>query len=446
MTISIPSVTGSGLILLAVTAPAAHQHIHHILHPSYRLLHTDSGDEVLPLALQYAPDVILLDLQLTPLDGYALCARLKAEAQTASVPVILLAERDVREDEVRGLELGAIDFLVKPVDSEILLARVRNHLALKRIQDHLEATNRHLESLATTDTLTGLVNRRGLLARLEAECARSQRTHHPFALAICDLDHFKRINDTYGHPAGDRVLAAFAATLKDNLRSIDLAARWGGEEFAIVLPESSTSDVLIPLERVRQATAALRIHHGQQDIQVTVSIGVASYDSATGMAEQLLERADSALYRAKANGRNRIECATPAPPEACFKLVWHSHYASGHPQIDAQHQGLFQDANELLVAILEAHPRPQILASAERLLNDVITHFQDEETILAAVGYAELEAHRAIHTSLVIQGTNLFAALQRGEGDLGAWFQFLAHEVVVRHMLQVDRDYFPLLK
>ena len=446
MTISASPFAGSGLILLAVVVDADYQHLQQVLHPNYQLVRTASGADVVALALESAPDLILLDLHLAPLDGYALCARLKAEARTASVPVILLANHEAREDEVRGLELGAIDFLVKPVDPDILLARVRNHLALKRIQDHLEATNRHLESLATTDTLTGLVNRRGLLARLEVEFSRSQRTQHPFALAICDLDHFKHINDTYGHPAGDRVLAAFAATLKDNLRNIDLAARWGGEEFAIVLPESDVNDALIPLERIRQAVAASRIRHGAQEIQVTVSIGVANYDSATALAEHLLERADSALYRAKAGGRNRVLCAAPALPEACFKLVWHSYYASGHPQIDAQHQGLFQDANELLVAILEAHPRSQVLIVAQRLLTDVETHFHDEEVILEAIGYTELEAHRAIHAGLITQGTTLFDALQRGEGELGAWFQFLAHEVVVRHMLQVDRDYFPLLK
>ncbi len=439
-----------GVILLAIESPGDRVCIEQTLGSRHRLLHAQSGEDVLPLAVANKPDLILLDRLASPLDGYALCAYLKAEPQTAHLPVILLAASRVCADEVRGLELGAIDYLAKPVDPDILLARVHNHLALKRIQDHLEATNRHLASLATTDTLTGLVNRRGLLARLEAEHARSQRTQHPFALAICDLDYFKRVNDTYGHAAGDQVLASFAATLRENLRTIDLAARWGGEEFAILFPESSARDAVVPLERLRQAVAALRIHHAGQAMTVTVSIGVAEYCIGDDLIEHLLERADTALYAAKSGGRNRVVRSTTqthhdACSLACFKLVWHAHYASGHPLIDAQHQGLFQDANELLIAILEAHPNAQIVTLAERLLTDTVAHFKDEEAVLRTFDYPELEAHQVIHAALVARGIELFEALRRGEGEPGVWFQFLAHEVVVQHMLQVDRDYFPLL-
>lgn len=449
MTATESSLTDAGFILLAIESSADRDRIDRILRSSYRLAHARSGHDALRLAVERAPDLILLDLQTPPLDGYVVCARLKAEPRTARLPVILVAARAAREDEIRGLELGAIDYMAKPVDPDILLARVHNHLALKRIQDRLEVTNRHLESLAVTDTLTGLVNRRGLLARLETEYARSLRTQHTFALAICDLDHFKRVNDTYGHPAGDRVLATFAATLRENTRCIDLAARWGGEEFAILLPESSAEDAVAALERLRRAVSELRIPHGDDMIAITVSIGVADYCIGDDLVEQLLERADSALYAAKSGGRNRIVCAAQKHGDnhhlACFKLVWHAHYASGHPIIDAQHQGLFQDANELLIAILEAQPQESIIRLAECLLTDTVAHFQDEEAVLRAFDYPELAAHQAIHASLVAQGSALMDALRRGEGEPGAWFQFLAHEVVVRHMLQVDRDYFPLL-
>lgn len=449
MTLPEPIPTDAGLILLAVESPSELDGIDRILRAGHALVHACSGEEALRLAGERTPDLILLDLQTPPLDGHAVCARLKAAPPTAGLPVILVSERDAREDELRGLELGAIDYLAKPLDPEILLARVRNHLALKRIQDRLESHNRRLESLAATDPLTGLVNRRGLLARLESEYARSLRTRHTFALALCDLDHFKRINDTYGHPAGDRVLISFAAVLRESIRGIDLAARWGGEEFAILFPESTAEEAMLPLERIRQAVSELQIRHGDDTIAVTVSIGVTDYGIGHDLIEQILERADAALYTAKSGGRNRIVCSPQTHRDpcdlACFKLVWHARYASEHPLIDAQHQGLFQDANELLLAILEARPMERVLAIAEHLLGDVVTHFRDEEAILDALGYPELEAHRAIHAALAGEGVKLLAALRRGEGKAGEWFQFLAHEVVVKHMLQVDQDYFPLV-
>lgn len=269
----------------------------------HEVIFATDGPRALELAASTNPDLILLDVILPGMDGFEICARLKAEPHTAGIPIIFITGRDDVETETRGLELGAVDYITKPINPRIVRMRVGNHIELKRARDRLT-------ELATTDGLTGLANRRRHDEMLEREVQRHRRSRAPLTLIMLDIDHFKLYNDTYGHLRGDDCLRAIANTIRDSLlRASDLAARYGGEEFACILPETGTSDEVTAIaERIRTSVIALKIPHETSPTapHVTVSLGVVTrYCTDTTQPEQLTEAADAQLYLAKSQGRNR---------------------------------------------------------------------------------------------------------------------------------------------
>jgi diguanylate cyclase (GGDEF)-like protein len=256
------------------------------------------------------------------------CRIVKANAGEGGfgfIPVILMTARQAA-GKVEGLELGADDYLVKPFDMLELSARVKSMLRLKALQDALIEKNRELDrankelarkreellTLSRTDPLTGLSNRRYFEERLGEEFARARRYRSALSLVMLDIDHFKRVNDTYGHPFGDEVLRAVALASRARLREVDLLARYGGEELIALLPETSPADALRACERVREAIEALALEYrasdgAQQTVRCTASLGLASLPSPTlQTAEDLMRAADESLYRAKEGGRNRV--------------------------------------------------------------------------------------------------------------------------------------------
>ncbi len=252
------------------------------------------------------PDIILLDITMPGMDGYETCLRLKESPKTRDIPVLFITGRDEPEDEERGLLLGAIDYVVKPIRPAIIKARVRNHLELKHLRDRLKE-----QSLV--DGLTGLPNRRRFDEQLMAEWSRAKRHGTPLALLMIDIDYFKKYNDTYGHLGGADCLKSVASSLLAQVkRGSDLMARWGGEEFAGLLPETSMDQALAIAETMRVEVQALRIPHESSLVTpfVSISTGVASIaPSDGGSIEALIKSADEALYRAKQGGRNRVEAA-----------------------------------------------------------------------------------------------------------------------------------------
>jgi diguanylate cyclase (GGDEF)-like protein len=249
------------------------------------------------------PDLILLDVLMPGMDGYETCARLKADRLLRDIPVIFVTALDEVSEETRGLEVGAVDYLTKPISAPIVKARVRTHLELKRYQDVLRR-------LACLDGLTGIGNRRRFDELLEQEWRRAARTGQPLALILADVDDFKAYNDHYGHLAGDECLRLVASTLAAAIkRSMDLLARYGGEEFACLLPETDLTGAVVVARRLVTAVAELRIPHAYSGAAacVTISAGVASIiPSQDGSASALVQAADTCLYRAKKEGRNRV--------------------------------------------------------------------------------------------------------------------------------------------
>jgi two-component system chemotaxis response regulator CheY len=273
----------------------------------YEVESAADGQEALAKVRSHRPDVVVTDWQMPEMDGLTLCRILKGTEETRFTHVLMLSARGETEAKVTGLETGADDYLVKPVEPVELKARVKVGLRLQRALFELAAKNEILEKLALTDPLTGLANRRAFHQALESELSRVSRHGRPASLLFLDLDHFKRVNDTHGHAAGDEVLAAFALVLKRGCRRGDLAARVGGEEFAVLLPTTGNVPAGLVAERIRRTTESRPLGRTPA-VPVTVSIGLTSTEGlpAPLAMEELLRKADAALYRAKAEGRNRV--------------------------------------------------------------------------------------------------------------------------------------------
>jgi len=261
--------------------------------------------------METPPDLVICDLVMPGFDGLKFLGLKASRRELEQIPVIMLTAEDDLDRKAEILARGASDYVTKPFHEKELLARVRIHTKLKRLQDELREMNARLEALSVTDALTGLANRRLLISRLEEEVRRARRTQAPLAVVMIDIDHFKEVNDTYGHAMGDMVLHNIGALLNAGLRATDLAARYGGEELTLVLPYTDGAAALQVAEGLRRRFAAMDHALGGATVRKTVSMGVASRTgpAETPSAEELLRQADEALYRAKQGGRDRVEMA-----------------------------------------------------------------------------------------------------------------------------------------
>jgi two-component system cell cycle response regulator len=257
------------------------------------------------------PDLVLLDMILPDMEGLEVLRLVKARSDEHFIPVILLSVKSDLDSRVAGLRMGADDFLAKPFAEAEILARAAAMLRIKSLQDQLRAAKAQLEKLSITDGLTGLFNHRHFQERLAEEFRRSQRYGDPVALMMLDLDHFKQVNDRFGHPFGDRVLRETAELIRSSIRDPDICARYGGEEFAIILPKTHLHGAMAVAERMfrslRGKTYSFEVGGDATSVAVTASVGIAFFPSRDVITSELLVKfADDALYRAKRDGRNTI--------------------------------------------------------------------------------------------------------------------------------------------
>ncbi len=278
-----------------------------LLKPEYTVLLAKNGAQTLERAARHQPDLILLDVMMPDMDGYEVLRRLRADPQTEHIAVIFISGLDRPEDEATGLKMGAADYITKPFNQTVVMARVALHLQVVR-------QRRMLERLANIDGLTELANRRRFDEVYELEWQRARRSSRPLSLAMLDIDAFKQYNDRYGHPAGDRALRSVArAAAAAMRRPADLAARYGGEEIVLLLPETDVVAAGQVVAQLREAIAALGIAHEASSVSsvLTVSVGGATLDpDSQESPAALFEAADAQLYRAKQGGRNRISWRT----------------------------------------------------------------------------------------------------------------------------------------
>jgi two-component system, cell cycle response regulator len=280
----------------------------------YAVQRASSGAEGLRLAREKTPDLVLLDVVMPDIDGFAVCRWLKVNADTRDIPVIMLTVRTAVADRIAGLNIGADDYLAKPFDDQELEARIFAALRVKAAHSDLRTRNQQLETmlhsveaLAITDSLTGLFNRRRFSDVLKREFAVTRRYRNTLSCLLIDIDHFKKINDRFGHDAGDQVLKEVARRIVGSLREVDLAARYGGEEFAVLLPHTSKKDARVVADRLLNNLRKQQFNFGDELVRITASIGCAgNTDVASGQAEDLVKAADLALYEAKNGGRNTV--------------------------------------------------------------------------------------------------------------------------------------------
>lgn len=265
------------------------------------------GKEALALAADNELDLIVVSLNLSEEDGLRMCSLLRSSESSRSVPILAICEEGEMNRVARSLEVGAHDYILRPVDPNEFLARVRTQVRKKRYQDHLKNKYKESLNLALTDSLTGLYNRRYLMAHLEKLIEKNMRTNKSLCVMMLDIDHFKSINDKYGHDAGDEVLKTFASRINRNLRNIDLMARIGGEEFCVVLPDVSHDVAVQVAERVRTDVCEEAFKLGEDEyLDVSVSIGGVLNQKDFMEPSDALKQADEQLYNAKENGRNRV--------------------------------------------------------------------------------------------------------------------------------------------
>ncbi|MBF0241832.1 MAG: diguanylate cyclase [Desulfamplus sp.] len=304
----------------------------------YKVRPAPNGELAIKSIFSTPPDIILLDIMMPEMDGYQVCQKLKESEETRAIPIIFISAIDAIAEKIKAFEMGAVDYITKPFHAEEILARVNTHLTLRKTQKQLEdeiekrkaseealrAVSIKYQKMATQDYLTGVSNRRHFMERAEEELNRAKRYSRPLTFLMMDIDHFKKINDTYGHQAGDYILKQVSTTCLDNLRLNDIFGRIGGEEFCALLPETSYNDAMVVAERIRKSIEGASWQFDNSVISCTMSIGMSGFNISSSnlvgqslkeeesrldgqSIDQLIKQADEALYLAKSSGRNQVK-------------------------------------------------------------------------------------------------------------------------------------------
>jgi len=297
-----------GRVLIVDDRPASYERAASMLATEHSVEIEADPSEALFRAAEGNYDLVIVSFNLENYDALRLCSQIRSLDRTRNVPILAITEPDNTARMLRGLEIGVNDYLMRPIDKNELLARARSQVRKRRYTERLRDNVQISIEMAITDPLTGLFNRRYLESHLATLMEQAGARGKPLAVMMLDIDYFKSINDTYGHDAGDDVLRDFAMRIKRSIRGIDLAARCGGEEFVIVMPETDLTVAAMVAERLRRriATEPFVISQGVRSIPVTLSIGIAGLRGREDTAASLIKRADQALYRAKRDGRNRV--------------------------------------------------------------------------------------------------------------------------------------------
>lgn len=297
-------------VLIIDDSEPIRRHVERVLrdhHVADDFLTASNGMEAFSLLMKHPVALVFCDVEMPGFDGFKFLRLKASKTELEDVPVIMLTGKEDVRAKVRGLSEGASDYLTKPFHDEELVARAQVHLKLKELQDELRDKNALLEELSRTDGLTGLLNRRSLVELLNAEFAKCERYRTPLSLVMVDIDHFKKVNDTHGHLVGDAALKVLAGVLRAELRTCDAAARFGGEEFALLLPQTDREGAIVAAERCRAALERAAVPTEGGVLHITASFGVATCpESNVASLDDLVGLADQALYRAKNDGRNRV--------------------------------------------------------------------------------------------------------------------------------------------
>jgi diguanylate cyclase (GGDEF)-like protein/hemerythrin-like metal-binding protein len=345
-----------------------------------------------------------------------------------------------------GRHIVAYAQAIALADGVLLVFEETRGAMLARDNDRLRKRVAELESLSATDALTGAGNRAQLERQIDVEIRRAVRSGQPVSLILLDVDRFKRVNDRYGHLAGDDVLKEFVGRIRQRSRDTDSLFRWGGEEFAVLATSVGYRGGAALAEGLRRIIAATPF---AKVGPITASLGVTEHIEGES-AESWFQRTDEALYAAKSAGRNRIHVDRVGSSDlhahrtgtALLRLYWLEAYECGEPSIDAEHRELFDLGNALIAATMDRHSEPLAWRWAlDSMLAHLVKHFRDEEVLLEERGYGPLAQHRHAHAVLLSQAAEVKAAVERGEATLGHLVNFLAYDVIALHLVKTDRDF-----
>jgi two-component system cell cycle response regulator len=301
----------TGRILVIEDRPESVAWFSSALAPDHRVSSVETFEEALVRVRGGDFDLIIVSLGMRGFDGLRLCSQLRSLPEGRNVPILVVVSDADRRKLAQALEMGVNDYLTRPVDKNELVARVRTQLRKKRYGDRLRHNVQLSLEMAITDQLTGLHNRRYMSRHLDNLISSAAQSGKALAFLILDIDYFKAVNDGYGHDIGDEVLKEFASRISANVRGIDLACRYGGEEFVVVMPDTDVTLAIAIAERLRKSIEAnpIPISRPPGKLNITISIGIAGSEGSSDTAEALLRRADQALYSAKRTGRNRVVAA-----------------------------------------------------------------------------------------------------------------------------------------
>jgi two-component system cell cycle response regulator len=296
-----------GKILIVDDRPPSAERVHGMLQEAHTVDIETDPNEALFHAAEGNYDLVIVSLALENFDGLRLCSQVRSLERTRNVAILAIAEAESNTRLVRGLEIGVNDYLARPIDRNELMARVRTQIRKKRYTERLRDNVQMSIEMAITDALTGLYNRRYMETHVGTLVEQAAARGKPLTVLVIDIDYFKSVNDSWGHDTGDDVLREFAIRIKKSIRGIDLACRYGGEEFVVVMPDTDMAVATVVAERLRRRIASepFPIQQGARTIEVTISIGIAALGHDENAA-MVIKRADQALYRAKRDGRNRV--------------------------------------------------------------------------------------------------------------------------------------------
>lgn len=293
--------------------------IRRLLHDEYEIIEANTGQQAIEAAKKARPDLILLDIIMPQMDGFSVCKTIKAYEDTADIPVIFITAVSDNNNIVKGFEIGGQDYITKPFCARELCARIKVHLELKKSKEELqeyaaELENKNLElnillekleRSAMTDFVTGLINRRRMTQKIKAQIAENKRSHQISTIILADIDNFKKVNDTYGHDCGDLALKSVADLMRGSLREEDVTARWGGEEFLLMLPNTDLTDGYNAAEKIRAAVEKTVFSYHEKEFFLTITLGVAELLPSLGI-DGSIRRADEALYKGKDASKNCV--------------------------------------------------------------------------------------------------------------------------------------------
>lgn len=403
-------------------------------------LYQHSGDFI-NVALAY--DLVIVDLVMPEFSGEDLIQHIRSKQHQAII--LLMSAYSDSPVISHCLKIGADDFIIKPLDFRLFTLRLQNAISNHMLTQINMTMTEKLYQMATRDSLTGAFNRSYFIEYLDQRLSELNRKPEEFSALLIDIDHFKMVNDDFGHLKGDRVLAKLCEELSINIRESDILCRWGGEEFVVLLPNTGIVQAGIVAEKLRSAIEKTNFGLGRQ---VHISVGVTEFQSQDSR-ETLFRRLDNSLYLAKLTGRNKVvldEELQIIRSGLPVSIEWGPFFRSGHSEVDKDHETLISLSNEIIVHCFRDNNEARIQGLFTELLNETQRHFENEEQILHHHRYEKLEEHKRIHADLLVKTKHLYEQLLEGQVSSVNLAKYIIQDVVVGHIIKSDFEFYDALR